>query len=367
MSETTDKETESAKPASAEKPVVVAPAAPAEKRKLRVIVLMHETLVPPESIEGLSDKQIAPWKTEWDVVSTLRSMGHEVHPVGFYDDLGVITNAIRDLKPHIAFNLAEDFDGNPLFDQHVVSYLELRKQRYTGCNPRGLTLAHDKALTKKILSFHRIPVPGFAYFAHSRKVQQPGRLKYPLFVKSVIDEGSVGIAQASLVKDFEHLKERVEFIHRQTGSDAIAEEYIEGREIYVSVIGNQLLRCYTPWELQMTNLAEGAPNIATGKLKWDLEYQKRVGLVTKPAELTPELAKRFDQLSKRIYHHLHLSGYARLDYRLKPDGQIFLLEANPNPQIAQGEDFADSAAHCGVSYRDLLQKLITLGLNYSRH
>jgi D-alanine-D-alanine ligase len=367
MSETKDKESSPAKVAAEEIGSASAAALSVEKRKLRVIVLMHESLVPPESIEGLTDKQIAPWKTEWDVVSTLRSMGHEVHPVGFYDDLAVISKAMREIKPHIAFNLAEDFDGNPLFDQHVVSYLELKKQRYTGCNPRGLTLSHDKALTKKILSFHRILVPGFAYFPNARKVQTPGRLKYPLFVKSVMDEGSVGIAQASLVKDYEHLKERVEFIHRQTGSDAIAEEYIEGREIYVGVIGNQLLRCYTPWELEMTNLAEGAPNIATGKLKWDLEYQKRVGLVTKPAELTPELTKRFDQVSKRIYHHLHLSGYARLDYRLRPDGQIFMLEANPNPQIAMGEDFADSAAHCGVGYPDLLQKIMTLGLNYTQH
>lgn len=328
---------------------------------------MHETLVPPDSVEGLSEKDIAPWKTEWDVVSTLRQIGHEVHPVGFYDDLGIISRAMKEFRPHIAFNLAEDFDGNPLFDQHVVSYLELKKQCYTGCNPRGLTLAHDKALTKKILSYHRIPVPGFAYFARGRKPHSPTRLKYPLFVKSVSVEGSVGISQASVVRDYAHLTERVEYIHQKTTSDAIAEEYIEGREIYVGVIGNQLLRTYTPWELEMTNLADGAANIATDKLKWDLDYQKKVGLVTKPAELTPELARRFDHLSKRIYRHLHLSGYARLDYRLTPEGQIFLLEANPNPQIAHGEDFADSAAHCKVSYPELLQKITTLGLTYKQH
>ncbi|MGI8906520.1 MAG: D-alanine--D-alanine ligase family protein [Candidatus Sumerlaeaceae bacterium] len=334
-------------------------------RKLRIIVLMNETLVPPESIEGLTAKAIAPFKTEWDVLSTLRGLGHEVTPVGFYDDLGVISRAMTEHRPHIAFNLAEDFDGNPLYDQHVVSYLELKKQAYTGCNPRGLTLAHDKALTKKILSYHHVPMPGFVHFPRGRKVQAP-RLKYPLFVKSGVSEGSVGISQASLVRDFEHLVERVEFIHRQTSSDAITEEYIEGREIYVGVIGNQTLRAYTPWELEMTNLSDGAPLIATDKLKWDLEYQKKMGLVTKPAELSPELAKRCDHLSKRIYHHLHLSGYARLDYRLTSDGHLFLLEANPNPQIAQGEDFADSAAHCGVSYPYLLQKIISLGLSYTK-
>jgi D-alanine-D-alanine ligase len=336
------------------------------KKKLRIIILMHETLVPPESIEGLTPKEIAPWKTEWDVTSTLRAMGHEAVPVGFYDDLGVISRAMKEHRPHIAFNLAEDFDGNPLYEQHVVSYLELRKQRYTGCNPLGLTLAHDKALTKSILGYHRVPVPGYAYFRVGRKPRPPAGLKYPLFVKSVAQEGSVGISQASLVRDFDKLAERVAFIHEKTQSDAIAEEYIEGREIYVGVMGNNSVRTLTPWEMHMENLANGAANIATDKLKWDAGYQKKVGLVTKPAELPPDLTRQFERLSKRIYRLLHLSGYARLDYRLRDDGRIFLLEANPNPQIAQNEDFADSAAHGGMKYPDLLQKIISLGLSYRR-
>ncbi|HSE42914.1 MAG TPA: D-alanine--D-alanine ligase, partial [Acidobacteriota bacterium] len=122
-------------------------------KKLRTIVLVHEDLVPPDSIEGLSHKEIAPWKTEYDVISTLKKSGHEVLPVGLYDDLGVIQRALEEFKPHIAFNLLEEFHGYSLFDQHVVSYLELRRQKYTGCNPRGLTLAHDKALAKKILTY----------------------------------------------------------------------------------------------------------------------------------------------------------------------------------------------------------------------
>ncbi|HVG38675.1 MAG TPA: hypothetical protein VM870_05275, partial [Pyrinomonadaceae bacterium] len=310
-------------------------------KKLRVVVLLHESLVPPESIEGLSEKEIAPWKTEWDVVSTLREMGHEVHPVGLHDELGVIREAIEQHKPQIAFNLLEEFHGYPLYDQHVVSYLELKQQHYTGCNPRGLTLAHDKALTKKILAYHRILVPGFAVFPVNRKVRLPQRLKFPLFVKSVSDEGSIGIAQASLVADEAKLIERVEFIHRQTNRDAIAEEYVEGREIYVGVIGNRHLQAYTPWELVMENLPDGRPVIATGKVKWDAAYQEKLGVTTGAAKLTPELEKRFAHLSKRIYRILFLSGYARLDYRLTDDGRIYLLEANPNPQIARGEDFAD--------------------------
>ena len=328
------------------------------------MVLLNQDLMPPDTLEGITDKEDRPWRTEYDVISTLKSMKHEVFPVGLRSDLSVVGKAIEENKPQIAFNLLEEFDGQALFDQHVVSYLELMKQAYTGCNPRGLTLAHDKALTKKILSYHRIAVPGFAVFPQNQKITRPRKLSFPLLVKSVVEEGSVGISQASVVNDEEKLKERVEFIHRQTQSHAIAEQYIEGREIYVSLIGNRNLQTYTPWELVIQNLPEGALNIATGRLKWNSAYQKKVGLVTKAADLTPELRRKLEVLSKRIYRLLSLSGYARLDYRMTSSGEFYLLEANPNPQIAMNEDFADSAKHCGLSYAHLLQKILTLGLSY---
>jgi D-alanine-D-alanine ligase len=321
--------------------------------------------MPPDTIPEGIEKEKQPWRTEYDVLSTLKSLGHDVAAVGVRSDLEVIAKAREEHKPQIAFNLLEDFEGQALYDQHVVSYLELVKQPYTGCNPRGLTIAHDKALTKKILSYHRIAVPGFAVFPIGQKVVRPRRLNFPLLVKSVVEEGSVGISQASVVSDDQKLAERVEFIHRQTNSHAIAEQYIEGREIYVGVIGNRKLQTYTPWELMITNLPDGALNIATGRLKWNPDYQKKVGLVTKPADLTPELQQKILFLSKRIYRHLSLSGYARLDYRMTHDGVCYLLEANPNPQIAKNEDFADSAAHCGISYPQLLHKVITLGLSYN--
>jgi len=334
------------------------------KKKLRVIALVREDLIPPDTLAGVETKEKEEWRTEYDVVTTLRGMGHEVRPVGVGSELGVIREAVEDYKPHVTFNLLEEFAGYPLFDQHVVSYLELTKQKYTGCNPRGLTLTHDKALANKILTYHRIHVPRFVVFPVNRNVKRPARLKFPLFVKSVSDEGSVGIAQASIVRDDEKLKERVNFIHRQNETPAIAEEYIEGREIYVGVIGNERLQTYTPWEMVMPDLPEGAPNIATGKIKWDIEYQKKVGLVTKPAAIEEQTKKEFERLSKRVYRILGLSGYARVDYRLTNDGRIFLLEVNPNPQIARQEDFADSAEHCGVTYEGLLQKIVTLGISY---
>ncbi|MEX2131473.1 MAG: hypothetical protein WD772_08290 [Pseudohongiellaceae bacterium] len=334
------------------------------KNPLRVLVPVHEDLLPPDNIEGLTDKEIQPWKTEFDVIHTLRSMGHEVLPIGVYDDQGVIRRAVESFKPHIAFNLLEEFHGDSLFDQHVVSYLELLRMPYTGCNPRGLTLARDKALSKKILAYHRIPVPNFAVFPVNRKLRRPKRLDFPLIVKSLSEEGSVGISHASIVYDDEKLQERVSFIHRQTLGPAIAEQYIEGREIYVAVLGNYQLRTFTPWELIISNLPEGAPMIATDRVKWNFKYQKKAGVETLAADLTVEQVNTLEKLSKRIYRNLYQSGYTRLDFRLDANGQFYLLEANPNPNLSYGEDFAEAAEHDGVSYKALLQKIITLGLSY---
>ncbi|PYS82617.1 MAG: D-alanine--D-alanine ligase [Acidobacteria bacterium] len=333
-------------------------------KKLRVLVLCQESLIPPDSLEGYTEAQILNWKTEYDVIRALRGMGHEVYPVGISNELGVIHVAIDDYTPHVAFNLIEEFDGYPLFDQHVVSYLELMRQKYTGCNPRGLTLARDKALTKKILAYHRIHVPAFAVFPIARKVRRPKRLKFPLLVKSATQEGSVGISQASVVHNDEKLAERVEFIHRKTYSDAIAEQYIEGREIYVGLMGNNRIQTFTPWEHVLENLPEGAHNIATYKLKWNPEYQRVVGFTDRPAALAPELERRLLHISRRIYRLLMLSGYARLDYRMTADGQFYLLEANPNPNIAHGDYFSDSAKSSGLEYGPLLQKIMMLGMSY---
>jgi D-alanine-D-alanine ligase len=335
------------------------------KRPLRIVALVHQDLMPPDSIEGLTEKQILPFKMEYDVKQTLQQLGHEVRVVGLYSDLGVIGRALEEFKPDIVFNMLEEFDGQVLFDQHVVSYLELNKVPYTGCNPRGLTLSHDKGLSKEILAYHRVPVPAFAVFRAGRKPRRPAWLKFPLLVKSLIDEGSVGIARTSVVHDDEAFTERVELTHRQTGgSPAIAEQYIAGREIYVSVMGSDRLQVFPPWELLLHHLPEGAPNIATSRLKWDHVHQVRLGLETRPAELSAEERRHLDRLSRRIYRALHLSGYARLDFRLSPNGQFFLLEANPNPNIAHGEDFAASAEHSGVGYQQLLDRIVRDGLRY---
>ena len=335
------------------------------KKKLKVIMLADETLLPAGDLKDYSEKQRELRKTEFDVRDAIDALGHEVISIGVSDDLSTIRGAIDAHKPDIAFNLVEEFDGIGHFDQHVVSYLELRKQAYTGCNPRGLTLARDKALTKKILAYHGLKVPEFAIFPKRRATKRPEGLAFPLFVKSLTEEGSAGISGASIVHDDEKLKERVEFINRTTNSTALAEQFIEGREIYVGVMGNDRVTVLPAWEFTMTKKEDGAPLIASDRAKWDPEYQRQVGLKTGPARLSKKMQAKLADLSKEIYRLLGMSGYARLDYRVTENGDAYLLEANPNPQIAKDEDFALSAKHVGIDYPALIEQLIQFGMKYA--
>ena len=333
--------------------------------KLRILALVHEHLIPPETLPEGTDTVEAEWRTEYDVVSTLRALGHEVRPLGVHDDLGDIRRMVQDWKPHIAFNLLEAFDDVTIFDQNVVSHLELLKLSYTGCNPRGLLLARDKSLSKKLLSYHRIPVPECEVFRIGRRVRRPKRLAFPLIVKSLTQEASIGISQASVVETDDKLRERVSFIHESIGTAAIVEQYIDGRELYVGVLGNQVLQALPVWELFFTNMPPEAKRIATDRVKWSVKYQKKYEIESGPAkELPADLAEQIQHLCKRTYRALEISGYARIDLRLDGQGRPWVIEANPNPQIARGEDFAASAESAGISYESLIQRIVNLGVRW---
>jgi D-alanine-D-alanine ligase len=333
--------------------------------KLRVLALMHRHLIPPDTIPEGTDLISAPWRTEYDVMTTLKAMGHEVQPLAVHDDLGDIRRASEEWKPHIAFNLLEGFDDITIFDQNVVSHLELLKLPYTGCNPRGLLLSRDKSLSKKLLAYHRIRVPDFDVYRIGRPVRRPKRLAFPLMVKSLTQEASIGISQASVVESDEKLKERVAFIHESIGTAAIAEQYIEGRELYVGILGNQALQALPVWEMFFTNMPPDARRIATDRVKWSVKYQKKYGIDSGPAkELSEAACDALQHTCKRAYRALELSGYARIDLRLDEAGNAWVLEANPNPQIAKGEDFADSAEKAGIGYEALLQRIMNLGLRW---
>jgi D-alanine-D-alanine ligase len=334
-------------------------------RKVRALVLVHSTLVPPDSLKGSTEKEIDEWRTEYDVISHLKAEGHEVRPLGLSDSLSELRRAIIDWKPHIVFNLLEEFDGIVTYDQHVVAFLELMHQPYTGCNPRGMLLSRDKVLSKQLLSYHRIPTPQFMVFPRGKKPRVPKKLRFPLFVKSSTEDASLGIAHASVVADQKQLTERIAFIHEQTHSDALVEEYIEGRELYVGMLGNERLTRMPVWEMRFGSLPDSLPAIATRKVKWDRAYQRRYDITTRAAdELPPAVLQQLDRLSRRIYRALHLSGCARIDFRVREDGSVFMLEANPNPNLAREEDFAESARAAGMDYSALLERIMTLGRNY---
>ncbi len=332
-------------------------------KRRRIIVLVHESLIPPEDLSDLSDEQVAPFKTELEVRKGLRKLGHDVMMVGLSDELAPLRKAIEEFKPHVVFNLLEEFDGEAIFDAHVVGYLELQRTPYTGCNPRGLLLARDKALSKKVLAYHRIQVPKFRVFPRYRKIKRPPRLEFPLIVKSLIEEGSYGIAQASVVHSDKALEERVSFIHEKIRTDAVVEQYIEGRELYVAVLGNHRLQVLPTWEIFLDKLPDDAAKIATRNVKWNLEYQQKHGVRIGRAEgLSEELERRIARLSRRICRRLGTDGCVRIDFRLDESGGLNFLEANPNPDIGEFEEFAGAAKAAGMSYPELLQKMVNLGI-----
>ncbi len=332
-------------------------------RKLRVLVLCHPQLLPPDSLEGVSEKERFDMKTEYDVVTTLRENGHEVRALGVQYDLKIIKDVVDEWKPDVVFNLLVEFHGETVYGQNIVSFLELLRIPYTGCNPRGQVLAQGKDLSKKLVKYHRIPAPAFAVFPMGRKVRRPAKLGFPLIVKSLIEDASKGISQKSVVDTDEKLEERVKFIHERVGTAAIAEQYIHGRELYVGVLGNERLTVLPIWELEFESLPPGHLPIATERAKHNPAYQERRGVMQGPAEnLSPQLVSRIRETAKRICRSLELDGYVRIDFRLSEDGTPYFIEANPNPEIASSEEFAQAALHDGLEYPDLLNRLLSLAI-----
>jgi D-alanine-D-alanine ligase len=332
-------------------------------KELRVLVLCHPDGVPPDTLNGLSEKQVFDIKTEYDVINTLCELGHEVHVLGVQYDLKPIRDEIESWRPDVVFNLLIEFHGEAVYGQNIASFLELMRVPYTGCNPRGQVLAQGKDLSKKLLKYHRIPTPAFATFNPGRMVRRPARLPFPLIVKSTIEDASLGISQASVVETDEKLAERVRFIHESVGTPAIAEEYIHGREIYVGVLGNERLKAFPVWELQFEKLSPGSLPIATERVKRNIKHQERLGIMRGPAdELAPALENRIRDVAKRICRVLELDGYARIDFRLGRDDVPYFIEANPNPEVAKTEEFAQSALYDGLEYPELITRILSLAI-----
>lgn len=336
-------------------------------RSLKILALF-DAIAPTTLDQDLTTElKTNDWRTESDVLKALKQLGYSVEYLAIFDDLDLVRRKVESFDPGLIFNLADQFKNNRAFDQNIASFLELQGIPFTGCGSTGLTLCKHKGISKKILDYHRISVPEFYVIPRGRRIAKPKRLRFPLLVKPLKEEASLGISQASFVESDEQFRDRVQFLHEKYASDVIAEEYIEGRELYVSVLGNHQLQAFPIRELVFTEVPPDEPKIATYKAKWDEEYRKRWGLRNQFAvDLDPVLNARIIQTCKKIYRLLTIEGYARLDLRVTSEQEIYFIEANPNPILAEDEDFAQSAAKHGLPYPALIEKIVKLGLNAIR-
>ena len=325
-------------------------------KSLKVTVLVDAATVPAGDPEFMSPqgKQI----TEYHVIEALRGLGHEVSVIGVFDNLETIIRDLKEIQPDVVFNLTEQYYGERLWDKNIAGVLELLQIPYTGTGTVGLMLCRDKRLCKQLLGLHRIHVPNFISLPWNRKIRIPQKMHYPLVVKPALADGSEGISNASLVATKEGLKERTDFIHERWQQDVIAEEYIEGRELYVTVLGNKRLTVFPPRECLFDFDSGEGPSLATYRVKWNDKYRERWGIHFGFAELDTNTEMRIARICKKVFRILHLRDYARVDLRLRPDGKIYILEANPNPDLAYGEEVAEAAEKGGLSYEKLIAQII---------
>jgi D-alanine-D-alanine ligase len=336
------------------------------KKKLKVLVLFDGASPTKIDQDFSKEMKTEDWKTEANVMSALASLGYTAEHLAIYDDLDLLRQKIESFVPDVLFNLVEQFKNNSGFDQNIVSLLEMQGIPFTGCCATGLLLCKDKGISKKILGYHHIHVPNFVVITRGQRIARLKRPKFPLLVKPVKDEASYGISQASFVESDDQFRERVAYIHENFG-DVIAEEYIPGRELYGSIIGNSRLLVFPVRELVFREVPENEPKIATFKAKWDEEYRKRWGLENQFApDLDSALVAQIEDTCKRIYRMLTIDGYARIDMRLAPDNKVYFIEANPNPILAEDEDFAQSAAKAGLPYAQLIERILRLAMSRQR-
>lgn len=294
---------------------------------------------------------------EFQVIDALRRNGHAVEPMALKPDVLTTMAALREKAPELVFNLTEHVGGDRRKDAHIAAMLELLGLPFTGSCSKGLLLCRDKATCKRVLGYHRIRQPLFHELPPGRALPA-GRLAFPMIVKPQFEDGSDGISLASIVRTMDEFRDRVAMVHERMKQPAICEEYVEGREIYVGIVGNERLLALPPRELTFGRVDEGGPTIATARVKWDDAYRKKWGIAYVHAELAPELARRVARISKRIFRLLAMRDYGRVDLRITPDHDVVFLEANPNPNLGIDEDVAEAARKAGIEYPQLIERIV---------
>jgi D-alanine-D-alanine ligase len=301
--------------------------------------------------------------TENDVYRALLENGYEVRLLGLYADVRPLLEEAREFKPDVIFNLMETFHQVTRWDKNITALIEVLGIPYTGATSAALFLCNDKGLSRKILRFHRVRGPRFHTFYRGQKPKLPVSIGLPCIVKPLTEEASRGISNASIVDDEKSFVERVRMIQERMKLDAIAEEYIDGRELYVSILGDKRLRVLPPRELTFGQLPEDEPRIATYKAKWDDAYRKRWGIRNVFAtRLDPLVKRRIDDVCRRAYQALNLRSYARFDLRVTPTGQVYVIEPNVNPCLARDDELAQSASKVGIPYAALIRMIVRQAL-----
>lgn len=331
---------------------------------MKIALLVHRDLIPPQAPQTRARTLIAPWRTEYDVLQALLRLGHQVEVVGVEDSLEPLAEAIG-RSPDLVFNLLEEFAGEAVFDLNIVAYLEMQGVRYTGCGGRGLALARDKATAKKIVAYHGVATPAFQVVPrHTRRLVVAHNLRFPVIVKYLSEESSMGIGPRSVVHSPSELDAQIQRMLKRHEGDILIEEYISGREIYIGILGNTRFKVLPARELHFGRLPKGVPRIASSRIKWNSKFRKLHGVHTRLVRTTEtNLLRRLRTVSEQVCKALRLNGYIRLDFRIDQAGEIFFIEANPNPQICLGEDFADAAKADGWTYDELIGRILELGQN----
>jgi len=329
------------------------------KRKLNITVLVDQWTIPPLDPDFEQENKST---TEYHVIQTLRELKHKVSVLGVEDDIATIVTALNDKKPDLVFNLTEQLGGDRCMDMNIAAVLEMLAIPFTGAGPAGLMLCRDKRLCKQLLTHHRIRVPGFVSIPQNRKIRIPKSLRYPLVVKPALEDSSEGISNASLVNNESALLERVKFVHEGWNQPVIAEEYIEGRELYVGVIGNKRLTVLPIRECIFDFDGPEGPQLATYRVKWNREYQQKWGIKFGFAEFDTSIVKNIERICKRVYRILQMRDYGRIDLRITPENKLVILEANPNADIAYGEEVAEAAEKAGIKYEELIDRIILSAL-----
>jgi D-alanine-D-alanine ligase len=296
------------------------------------------------------------------VARTLRKLGHRVSVLGVHGDVKQLIAGLARRKPDLVFNLMEMFGDNVFGDIPVTGLLDLLGVDYTGSGPGELYLSQDKGLTKRLLAFEDILYPRFAVFSRETGFETGGNLRMPLFVKPLRSDASLGIGGKSLVHDWTALMEQVSAIRKEVDDAALAEEYIEGREFYVGVIGNSQPKALPPVEIDFTGFPEGVPKVMDSKAKWDERSKEYKGTRSVLVQLPDELRARLQKVAVDAYRALRVRDYGRVDLRLTDTGDIYVLEVNASCYLEKNSEFAMAGGAAGLDYPRLIERIVDLAL-----